>query len=143
MKQNKILSSSIALLLIAFCTTSWVAKSANTAMPAPVTITGTYDFSTFPNVAGTFVTSGALNLSGTSTMNISQNINGVIAHCDVVLTPSDGSGSIFIHQECVFNTPIPQGRWEIVGGTGAYSNLKGNGFTTMPPDQEAMSGVIF
>jgi hypothetical protein len=143
MKQNKFLSGAMALLLIAFCTISWVNKKTNTTSPTPITITGTYDFSTFPNLNGTFVTSGALNLSGTSTMNISQNINGVIAHCEVTLTPSDGSGTIVIHQECVFNTPIPQGRWEIVGGTGAYSNLKGNGSTTMPPNQEAMTGVIY
>jgi hypothetical protein len=40
-------------------------------------------------------------------------------------------------------TPIPRGSWQIVSGTGAYSNLKGNGSTTMPPNQEAMTGFIY
>jgi hypothetical protein len=142
MKRNKFLYATIGLLLIAFSTSSWVIKPPVNS-PAAVTITGTYDFSTYPNVTGTFVTTGALNISGTSTMDISQNVNDVIAHCVVTLTPYDGSGTITIHQECVFMTPIPRGSWQIVSGTGAYSNLKGNGSTTMPPNQEAMTGFIY
>jgi hypothetical protein len=67
--------------------------------------------------------------------------NGVRAHCVVVLVTSDGT--ITIHQECVFTTNPPQGRWEIVSGTGAYANLKGNGSLTMPPNTEAMTGTIY
>ena len=142
MRHNKLFSAAIALLLIAFFTTSWV-PSPPAATSTPVTITGTYDFSTFPDVLGTFVTTGALTISGNTEMVIGPNINGARAHCVVTLTPSDGSGTITIHQECAFNTPIPQGRWEIVGGTGSYTNLKGNGSLTMPENQEAMTGVIY
>ncbi len=151
MKQNKIFSVAITLLLIAFCTTSWVTPKLALTKPGAVTITGLYDFSTFPNTTGTFTTTGALNISGTSTMVVDPVLaNGILAraHCVVVLTPSDGSGTITIHQECVYKTSPPKGRWEIVSGTGAYANLKGNGPLTMPggPNglmEEAMTGVIY
>jgi hypothetical protein len=106
-----------------------------------VTITAVYDFSTFPDVVGTFTTSGALTISGTSTMHIGPNVNGVRAHCVVVLVTTDGT--ITIHQECEFSTSPPKGEWEIVSGTGSYSNLKGNGSLLMPPNTEAMTGVIY
>ena len=151
MKQNKIFSVTTALLLILFCTTSWVAPKPGSTTPRAVTITGWYDFSTFPNTTGTFTTTGALNISGTSTMVVNPVLaNGILvrAHCEVVLTPSDGSGTITIHQECVYKTPMPQGRWEVVSGTGAYANLKGSGPLTMPMGPnglmgEAMTGAIY
>ncbi len=143
MQKNKLFSVAIALVLIAFFTTGWVSPRPAPISPAAVTITASYDFSTFPNVLGTFVTTGALTISGTSTMDVGPNINGARAHCVVTLTASDGSGTITIHQECAFNTPTPQGSWEIVSGTGAYTNLKGNGPLTMPGNQEAMTGVIY
>ena len=65
-----------------------------------------------------------------------------VAHCVVTLIPSPGN-SIIIDQECQFATSPPKGRWEIVAGTGAYANLNGNGSLTMPPNSEAMTGVIF
>lgn len=145
--QNKILSVSVALLLITFFTVSWVPKKVLSSQGS-VSITGWYDFSTFPNTTGTFTTSGALNISGSSTMLVGPNQNGARAHCIIVLTPSDGSGTITIHQECVFNTPTPQGRWEVVGGTGAYANLKANGSLSMPMGPnglmgEAMTGNVY
>lgn len=143
MQHNKFYSAAIALVLIAFSTISWVTPKHALHEPADVTITGTYDFSTFPVVTGTFVTTGALTISGITVMDIGPNKNGVRAHCVVTLTPSDGSGTITIHQECNFATPIPQGRWEIVSGTGDYTNLRGNGPLTMPGNQEAMTGVIY
>jgi hypothetical protein len=111
------------------------------ATPTPVTITAVFDFSTFPNVAGTFTASGALEISGDATMDVALNENGKIAHCVVTLIASDGT--ITIHQECQFVTNPPKGRWEIVSGTGAYANLQGNGSLTMPPNTEAMEGVIY
>jgi len=107
----------------------------------PVTITGVYDFSTFPNVSGTFTTGGALNISGRTTMDIDQIVPGSIFHCVVTLFAS--GGTITIHQECEFSTSIPKGQWQIVSGTGAYANLKGNGSLLMPPDTEAMQGFIY
>ncbi len=107
----------------------------------PVTITAVFDFSTFPDVFGTFTTSGALNISGDAEMAVGPNENGKRAHCVVTLIASDGT--ITIHQECQFATNPAEGRWEIVSGTGAYANLQGNGSLTMPPNTEAMEGVIY
>jgi hypothetical protein len=152
MRQNKMLSAVIALCMVAFVTMgSAPTASAGSPTLVPVTITATYDFSTFPNVAGTFTTSGALTISGTSTMNIGVlgGPNGTVAHCVVTLVASDGI--IIIDQQCQFATSMPapyptgqgKGRWEIVGGTGAYANLFGNGSLTMPGNEEAMTGFIY
>ncbi len=140
MQHNKIISVAIALCTIAFFTMASV-PSGSASTPTPVTITGTYDFSTFPDVTGTFITSGALTISGDTTMHIGPNHNGTIAHCVVTLIAPDGV--IIIHQECQFATRPPMGRWEIVSGTGAYTNLRGNGSLTMPDDEEAMTGVVY
>ena len=138
MKQNKLLSALIVLCTIAFFTTSW--KPIPTPKKQWVSITGTYDFSTFPNTTGTYVTSGALNISGYTTMYVGSLAGGNVAHCVVVLYANDGT--ITIHQQCEFSTNPPKGQWRIVSGTGAYANLKGNGSLLMPPSQEAMVGYI-
>jgi hypothetical protein len=141
MRHNKIFSAAIALCMIAFFTMG-SAPSASASTPIPVTITATYDFSTFPNVTGKFTTTGALTISGTSTMHVdSLGHLGTVAHCVVTLFAP--LGNIIIDQECQFATSPPKGRWEIVSGTGVYANLNGNGRLTMPDDQEAMTGVIF
>src|SRR5439155_2391205 len=131
----------IMLCVVAFFTMGSV-PSASATTPVPVTITAVFDFSTFPNVTGTFTTSGALTISGVSQMNVGLNFNGVRAHCVVTLFPSTG-GTIIIDQQCQFATSPPKGRWEIVSGTGAYANLNGNGSLTMPPNTEAMTGFIY
>ena len=141
-RRNKLFSAAIALCMIALFTMGWV-PSVSASPPTPVTITGTYDFSTYPDVTGTFTTTGALTISGDTTMHIGPNHNGTIAHCVVTLIASDGTGTIIIHQQCQFATSPPEGRWEIVSGTGAYANLRGNGSLTMPDDEEAMTGVIY
>ena len=150
MQHNKIISAAIALCTIAFFTMG-SAPSASALTRTPVTITATYDFSTFPDVAGTFTTTGALTISGDTTMHIELNENGTRAHCVVTLIPSNGLGTIIIDQQCQFATSMPapyptgqgKGRWEIVGGTGAYANLNGNGSLTMPANEEAMTGYIY
>jgi hypothetical protein len=141
MKQNKFLLATIALVFIAFSTTGWVRPPTPAANPTAVTITGVYDFSTFPFVWGTFTTSGALTISGTTSMLGVPNQNGKIFHCEIVLYATDGT--ITIHQECQTATSPWKGRWEIVSGTGAYANLRGNGSLLMPPNTEAMTGVIY
>jgi hypothetical protein len=142
MRHNKLFSAAIALCVIAFFTMGSV-PFASASTPIPVTITAAYDFSTFPNVTGTFTTTGALTISGVSTMHVDPNVNGIRAHCVVTLIPSDGSGTIIIDQECQFATFPPKGRWEIVSGTAPYANLNGHGSLTMPPNAEAMTGVIY
>jgi hypothetical protein len=142
MRNNKFISAAIALCVIAFFTMGSV-PSASASTPVPVTITAVYNFSTFPNVSGTFTTTGLGGISGVSTMHVDLNpFNGIRAHCVVTLFPSTG-GTIIIDQECQFASSPPKGRWEIVSGTGAYANLNGNGSLTMPPNTEAMTGVIF
>ncbi len=143
MRHNKVFSAAIVLCTIAFFTMG-SAPSASAATAIPVTITATFDFANFPDVTGTFTTTGALTISGPATMHVDLNpFNGIRAHCVVILMPSPGN-SIIIDQECQFATSPPKGRWEIVGGTGAYANLNGNGSLTMPPPLvEAMTGVIY
>jgi hypothetical protein len=144
MRHNKILSAAIALCVIAFFTMGSVpSASAFPPTPVPVTITATFDFSNFPNVSGTFTTTGALTISGPATMHVDfLGTLGTIAHCVVTLIASNGT--IVIDQQCQFATSPPKGRWEIVGGTGAYANLNGNGSLTMPPPLiEAMTGFIY
>jgi len=140
MRHNKVFSAAIMVCMIAFFTMGPV-PAYSAPKPTPVAITATFNFSTFPDVAGTFTTSGALTISGDATMHVGFNADGVRAHCVVILTAPDGT--IIIHQECQFATSPPKGRWEIVSGTGAYANLRGNGPLLMPDDEEAMTGVIF
>ncbi len=123
MRHNKIFSAAIALCVIALFTMGSV-PSTSASTRTPVTITGIYDFSTFPDVTGTFTTTGALTISGPSTMHVGLNENGRRAHCVVTLIAPDGV--IIIHQQCEFATSPPSGRWEIVSGTGA-SHLREGG----------------
>jgi hypothetical protein len=157
MRHNKFFSAAIALGMIAFFTMGSVpSASASPPTAVPVTITGVYDFSTFPYVTGTFTTTGLNGISGSTTMLVGPNVNGIRAHCVVTLMPSDGSGTIIIDQQCQFATSMPapyptgqgKGRWEIVSGTGAYANLNGHGSLTMPTSaqgspEEAMTGYIY
>jgi len=142
-RQSKTYCAAIALCMVAFFAVGPL-PTASAATPTPVTITAVFDFSTFPNVAGNFTTTGLNGLSGRATMNVGLlgNATGNVAHCVVTLLPQGGD-AIIIHQQCQFNTSPPQGRWTIVSGTGAYANLNGNGSLTMPPFTEAMVGVIF
>ena len=142
MRHNKILSAAIVLCMVVFFFTMGSVPSASASTPVPLTITATFDFSNFPNVSGTFTTTGALTVSGPATMHVDLNFNGIRAHCVVTLFPSTG-GTIIIDQQCQFASSPPKGRWEIVSGTGAYANLNGNGSLTMPPNAEAMTGFIY
>ena len=143
MKKRNIIFT-ILLVLGCFAMGSVLSASASTPTPVPVTITAVYNFSTFPNVTGTFTTTGLGGISGNSTMHVDPlgALGTTVAHCVVTLFPSTG-GSIIIDQECQFATSPPKGRWEIVSGTGAYANLNGNGSLTMPPNEEAMTGYIY
>jgi hypothetical protein len=107
----------------------------------PVTITATFTETSTLTWTGYFTTGGALDITGDAIMVINPNMNGTTAHCEITLT-TDG-GTIIIHEECQFATKPYKGRWEIVDGTGAYTNLRGNGSLSMPDNEEAMVGVIY
>ncbi len=145
MRHNKFFTSAIALLLIAFFTTSWVfptpAPRKASITKTPITINSVYDFSSYP-FPGTFYTHGALEIEGTVTMEVGGNPNAPIAHC--LYTFVALGGTFIIREECVFATPLQgQGRWEIVSGTGAYANLRGNGSALMPLPYENWQGFIY
>jgi hypothetical protein len=142
MRHNTFFSAAIALCTIALFTIGSV-PSSSASRPTPVTINAVFDPSGYPDEAGTFSTSGALTISGDATMHVDCNANFTRCHCVVTLIASDGT--IIIHQECQFATFPSKGRWEIVSGTGAYANLRGNGSLLMPdpPDTEAMTGFIY
>ncbi len=134
MKQNKIFSVAITLLLIAICTTSWVSPKHNSA-PRAIAISTAFPSGAFPDLIGPFSTTGALQISGTVTMHVDVIANGARLHCLLVFTAPDGTFTVNMH--CL----PPNGRWEIVSGTGAYANLRGTGLTNMMSG-EAMTGVI-
>ncbi|SRR5258706_15730436 len=144
MQHKKLFSAAIALLLIAFFTTSWVFPTPAKKTPItkiPITINSVYDFSSYP-FQGTFYTHGALEIAGTVTMEVDLNSNGNRVHC--VYTFVAPEGTFIIHERCVYSTPLQgQGRWEIVSGTGAYGNLQGNGSALMPGNQENWVGFIY
>src|SRR6266487_5937584 len=102
MKQNKFFSASIALLLIAFFTMSWVFPTP-AAKKTPITINSVYDFSSYP-FPGTFYTHGALEIQGTVTMLTDFNSHGNRIHC--VYTFVAHEGTIIIHEECVYSTHL-------------------------------------
>jgi hypothetical protein len=138
MRQIKFLYLAIVLCMIAISTMSFKPYPRHHRAKR-ITITAVYNFATFPNVVGTFTTGGASHVSGTTTMAIHQYANGTRANCDVVLTTP--KGTVSIRQHC--NLAANYGTWKIVCGTGAYEELKGHGTLTMPPNTEAMTGVLF
>ena len=140
MNKNKIFSAAIALLLIGFFTTSWVSPTPSLKKTF-VTINSEYDFSSYP-FPGTFYTHGALEIAGTVTMEVDINSNGNRFHCLYTFVAPEGT--FIIREECVYSTPLQgQGRWEIVSGTGAYKNLRGNGSSLMPGNEEIWKGFIY
>src|SRR5678815_178723 len=78
-------TGALFILLTGFKRDNLTSSSKASPGKGPVTITAVFDFSTFPDVIGTFTTSGALNVSGTAEMVVGPNENGVRAHCVVIL----------------------------------------------------------
>lgn len=76
------------------------------------------------------------------------NANGMVYHCIWTLTADNGSAFV-LKEECVMATNPIKGQWQIVSGTGEYSNLRGNGSSLMPDvgnpaiSQEDLTGVIY
>ena len=131
MRHNKFFSAAIALCAIAFFTVG-SAPSASALTRTPVTITGTYDFSTFPDVTGTFVTTGALTISGDTTMHIGPNYNGTIAHCVVTLIASDGSGRGGSRAPLLVPCVLRRQRWRVKYGDSATTRSRAPGKRDWP-----------
>ena len=64
---------------------------------------------------------------------------GNVFHCIITLVTSEGT--LNIREEC--NKTTFMGQWQIVDGTGAYINLRGNGKVMMPRGFEVLEGVIY
>src|SRR6476620_4034923 len=99
-----------------------------------VSINSEYSFDSYP-FPGTFTMSvdGVVVAAGTVTMEVASNQNGIRFHCLYRFTPTSGPvGTFIIREQCVFAVEPDRGRWEIVSGTGAYENVKGNGSALMP-----------
>lgn len=87
---------------------------------------------------GTVEVSGAFNATGTYEMQIA--FLGNATHCNLVLT-LPAAGTITIRMNC--NLVTFNGVWQIIEGTGAYQNLKGNGSLVMPNDfDEILTGTV-
>ncbi len=111
--------------------------SAN-AESAPITIFTSGPFDPVTSTAtGTVEVSGAFNATGTLEMQIEFLGNAI--HCNLVLTLP--AGTITIRMNC--NGVTFNGVWQILEGTGAYQNLKGNGSLVMPNDlDEILTGTV-
>ena len=151
MKRNKFYSVAITLLLIAFFTTSWLSPTqAQKRTPVSITVPFGYTSGAFPDITftGPFTISGAFEASGTAIMVAHLNTNSMVYHCIWTLTADNGS-SFVLKEECVMATNPIKGQWQIVSGTGEYSNLRGNGSSLMPDvedpaiSQEDLTGVIY
>ena len=142
MKTRHFVSLAIALSLIAFLQPLTLAAPQKIA----VAINSEYDFAGGYPFPGTFTMSvdGVVVAAGTVTMEVASNINGIRFHCLYRFTPTSGPvGTFIIRQQCVFATEPDRGRWEIVSGTGAYENVKGNGSALMPGNQENWVGFLY
>ena len=137
-------SAAIALFAIG-CLTVPVQPAQAAPQKIAVAINSEYTLDSYP-FPGIFTLSvdGAVVAAGTVTMEVAPNENGTRFHCLYRFTPTSGpEGTFVIREECVFATPVDQGRWEIVSGTGAYANVKGNGSALMPGLQENWIGFFY
>src|SRR5689334_2259396 len=114
-----------------------------------VTIVGTNLASPKPGeLTGTFTATGAFNSSGTADMIVVP-VGTDSIHCTYVMTAPEGTFTLSMDCEA---PPAMSGHWKVIGGTGAYVGLNGNGPLTMafPPDvpagvlsMETMTGVAW
>ena len=102
----------------------------------PITFFGVTSPGAGPIYTGTVYATGAINSTGTFVMPTET--HGMALHCIFILTFP--SGTITIRMNC--NMVTLNGQWHILGGTGAYQNLKGGGSLTMPGDDELLTGTV-
>ena len=79
---------------------------------------------------------GAINASGTYVMPTQ--VVGMALHCIFILDLP--AGDITIRMLCNMHTL--NGRWTVLSGTGAYQNLRGGGYLTMPGIEEELTGTV-
>lgn len=121
-------------LLTAVCCAA-VALGALPSLLAPITARAAerqpifidiHDFTISDDTAvGTFESTGAIATSGLESQVF--RVAGMSLHCVHTLVAAEGT--IVIHSQCNMNTNV--GQWRIVGGTGAYAGLRGNGSLLM------------
>ena len=86
---------------------------------------------------GIVTATGGINAAGTYVMTVE--FLGMALHCTLYL--QFPNGTITIRMNC--NMVTFNGRWQVLSGTGAYQNLKGNGSLIMPDDiHEVLTGHI-
>jgi len=105
--------------------------------PVPVTITMKITGGTFPTFTGPITTTEDFIPPGQGSMYV--NSFGNVFHCVITLVTSEGT--IRIREEC--NKSTFMGQWQIIDGSGAYANLRGNGKVMMPRGFEVLEGVIY
>ena len=138
MQHNKLFSAVIVLCMIAFLTLGWKSFPSHKPGPVHMAIVG------IPN--GTFTASGALETSGTNFMEVRASGKSHVSaiHCTNSVVTPDGTFTILMN--CQFSTST--GQWRIINGTGAYTNLRGNGSLIMTTNMdglpvETLDGKIF
>ena len=86
---------------------------------------------------GTVEASGGIDATGTYVMPTE--VHGMALHCLLIITFPDGT--LTIRMNC--NMRTGNGRWQILEGTGVYSELRGNGPLVMPNENdEILTGNI-
>ncbi len=113
-----------------------VSTPSNSGKPIPVTITMAITGGAFPTFTGPITTTGDIIPPGEGSMYV--NSFGNVFHCIITLVNSEGT--LKIREEC--NKTTFMGQWQIVEGTGAYVNLRGNGKVMMPRRFEVLEGTI-
>ena len=116
--------------------TGALSSTSNPGKPIPVTITMAITGGAFPTFTGPITTTGDIIPPGEGSMYV--NSFGNVFHCIITLVNSEGT--LEIREEC--NKTTFMGEWQIVEGTGAYVNLKGNGKVMMPRGFEVLEGTI-
>jgi len=140
MKKSPISLSIIAICMMAFFMMSSFKTTSSadlTNCAGPITIlssnTTSSDGVTY---VGNVQLTGAINASGTYVMPTE--VLGMALHCTFILNLPQGT--ITIRMLC--NMQTLNGRWTVLGGTGAYQNLEGGGSLTMPGIEELLVGTV-
>jgi hypothetical protein len=142
--KTKLSLALLAAFVVAIFTTTLSSQAA--PQKIGVAINSEYDFGGGYPFPGTFTMSvdGVVVAAGTVTMEVGSNENGMRFHCLYRFTPTSGpAGTFIIREQCAFAPEPDRGRWEIVSGTGAYENVKGNGSALMPGNQENWIGSLY